>query len=187
MLLFAILSERVLTTLNFFNVAHAVAGHQKLQWQKKELLKILNLRIPDSFVLKEQIFFTGYFTDMKLSCGYLRYVYGENQSLKITFILCAVLNFILILPTFFLNFSVFMVTWRCKHLPEITRVLFLNLALADLLTACFSQFPIFIHFILMSLKKSPCVIGEFSTPLSFIIVSVSFMTSICLTLRLLFT
>ena len=116
---------------------------------------------------------------MELHCRYLGYVYEDSQEFSVTVLSCAVFNCILTFPTFFLNLSVFIATLRCKDLPDVTRAFFLNLALADLLTACFSQFGDFIAFLLLSLTKSPCIVGEFTMLVSFTVISVSFLTSIC--------
>ena len=118
---------------------------------------------------------------MEISCH--GYVYEDSTSLKVTIILCAILNFSLSIPTFFLNLAVFVATLKCKHLPHVTQVFFASLALADSLTACFSQLMTAVNFTLLSLKKSPCFIAEFSGSLSFAVISVSFLTSICLALE----
>ena len=118
---------------------------------------------------------------MEFSCN--GYVYEDSTSFKITILLCAILNFFLSIPTFFIDLAVFTATLKCKHLPHVTKVFFANLALANSLTACFSQLTTAINFTLISLKKSPCFIAEFSGLLSFAVISVSFLTSVCLALE----
>ena len=120
---------------------------------------------------------------MEISCNYIGYVYEDSQAFKITFILCAILNLLLSIPTSLFNLSIFIVTLRCKKLPDVTQVFFASLSLADLFTGCFSQFTSFIKFTALSLGKSPCFISELAAPVSFLVVSVSFFTSVCLAIE----
>ena len=117
---------------------------------------------------------------MEFSCSYVGYVYGDGPMFKTTIVVCAVLNSVLSIPTFCLNLSVVIAVLRCKDLSDVTKVFFANLALSDLLTACFSQLAVSVQFTLLSLRESPCVTGEFTSLVSFIVVSVSISTSVCL-------
>ena len=117
---------------------------------------------------------------MELSCSYLGYVYEDTQTFKVNMIVNAILNLILSIPTFFLNLSVFIVVLRTRHLPDITRLLFANLAFVDLIAGCMSQFTFVFILILLSLGRSPCFMSHITTPTGFIIGQISFLTLTCL-------
>ena len=117
---------------------------------------------------------------MELSCSFLGYVYENTRTFKVSLMLNTILNLILSIPKFFLNLSVFVVVLRSKHLPDVTRLFFANLASVDLITGCMSQFTGFIVSVLLSLGKNLCFMAQVTTPTGFIIANISFMTLTCL-------